>query len=456
MRSHTYRLVVDVLRRHWPIYAFAGVLAFLSAWSYLATVVDVFAWSMVMAYCLGVMPFVALVAREVTQLPVSRRDLWRAGWILAVIAPATVTSAIKVAAFWTGGGPLLTGSQILLSGAYDLLYCGLMMCAFRMLPFSFATLKGPVDTMLHVIAAVAFIGGVGWPFLIRHLFVVDPASLGPLAIAIMAAAASSSILAYFHRPRPAARPSRARVAPRGSRASRWPSIGDHLTGVVFLMWKEGRITLAMYAITVILILVYWRMVETSLGLGDFLNAGVLLPFAGIPVLYRGFPGILMLLMSGASDTTLIGDMRRIRALPMSASGVATLLTGLGVLAALLLWLVLLTLHLFAVGAAPATWRPDLFMVVAGSLALTRAVRLTLPAPMLAKAIVGGMTVVPAIIVFPIAYNPRPPSTSLVIISLGVLALVLSFLINRWGIRNSSRLYKRQPVWPPFANTQHPS
>jgi len=271
----------------------------------------------------------------------------------------------------------------------------------------------------------------------------------------MAASAAASMLAYFHRPRPAARPSRPRVAPRRSRASLWPSLGDRLTGIVFLMWKEGRITLVMYGTTVILIVAYWSVVET-LGLRDFLNAGVLLPFAAIPVQYHGFPGILMLLMAGASDNALIGDMRRIRALPMSASGVATLLTGLGVLAALLLWLVLLTLHLFAVGAVPATLRPDLFMVVAGSLALTRAVRLTLPAPMLVKAIVGGMVVVPAIIVFPIAYNPRPPSMSLVMISLGVLALAASFLINRWGIRNSSRLYKRQAVWPPFANTQNPN
>jgi hypothetical protein len=445
------RIIVDTVRRLWTMYAIAGGALLFLGWITsraladgvsLGSPADVPAWTMAMAWFLAFMPATVLEAREIARLPISRREMWIARWWLAVAVPAAVVAiglAAVVAGFQYGVGT----AQFALCLIYCALWGGSFMAvsaAFPMKPASDSGWRTNARILFHIF--VVMLGGAALPFSFVRYLPRDFAGIrGPMS-SVLIAALGVTVASYFYYPPIRSRAGRVHWKSPAPRPAAWSGIGDGFTGIAFLCWKQTRRTATLIGIALTLGVSYWLIFERTTSAVDFFRSGYVLPFVNLPAHRFGFP-IGFLIFASVSDLDLIGDLRRLRCLPLSGSEVAALLTSTGPLFAAVLWICLLGVQTLVVGAFPATLRPDLFLTVAGGIALSQTIRMMVPANGMVKAMLGGICTAPAFLAFPLAYHSLAWTPTLLIMAAGLIALALSFLINRWSIRNNNRIYKRE-------------
>lgn len=461
------RIVIDTVRRLWTVYAMlsGGILglSWIGARAFangadLGAMGDVRALSMASAWFLALTPAIVLEQREIARLPVSRREMWIARWWLSTIVPAVLIAAALLLAAQVSGPQWPSGNAVVFPALYALLYGGCFMAVTALLPFRQAadSTGGTVVRSLFLIFVV-MLGGAGWPFWFARYLPHTLAELGGPALGSIIAAAGVTVASYFNHPPVTARPSRPTFK---RKAPVWPAAGketSRLSGLPFLYWKEARKALLLNGSLISVAILYWWLFESGpravgevirfTSLADFLNAGSALMFADVSIRSTRvhFPAVAMMLLASTSDVGLMGEMRRFRTLPVSVTRLAGISSSLSVLTTSVFWIALLLLHVISLGTAPDSLRPDLFLVISGSIAVCLAIRLALPVHPFLKVVGTGLLIAPAFIVFPLETSHTDAGISAAMMAGGAAALVLSVLFNRWALRRGSRIYKPQSL-----------
>src|SRR5471032_2459635 len=123
-------LITDLVRRkyRWPAALLTlGVAAFWSGSGHpdgVGGAPEAFAASLGAAFMMGPLIIAGMpTERAIWYLPISRRDRWRATWLVSTVGPVTLTTAGKLLAQLVPGTPGSLGfSSLTLSSVYDFAY----------------------------------------------------------------------------------------------------------------------------------------------------------------------------------------------------------------------------------------------------------------------------------------------------------------------------------------------
>ena len=171
-------LVLDMLRRvaYWQLALLA--FGFAMAWAFFPArggAGPVIAMSLAATFIIGPVAMLGWLGTPVVPyLPVSRRDVWRAAWVMSTLAPLAVMTTLKLPGALAGG--VAGWSSLTLSSFMDLLYAGAG-CAFLATANS---LRGSKRATAVVFLALPLVlGGVLWPFVIQQWLPTNWAEVRP-------------------------------------------------------------------------------------------------------------------------------------------------------------------------------------------------------------------------------------------------------------------------------------
>jgi hypothetical protein len=447
-------LITDLVRRkyRWP----AALLTFSVAASWWASgqpdAVEApwaFAVSLGIAFMMGPLIIAGMpTERAIWYLPISRRDRWRATWLVATIGPAILTTAGKSFALLAPGAPSSLGfSRLTLSSVYDFAYagigCGLVIVSARSHPAR--GLARHLSVLIGAIGTVAFAGGIFWGFAIRNLLPTRWSDLSPVTGTMLAAALALTIATYFHTPGPAARSilwaPRQHPKTATSRAGRM----EGLTGLPRLLVHEYAWSVLLGGFLVVtfgvVVFVTGALMHSPASYGGFLRMQSLLLFDGAIAQERGQVFDLIIwygLFAGTLVSRFPAMIRHLRVLPLRASQLNMLLVAWPALMLLTVWAVLLGLHYVVLGQPVASLRPALFIALVGSSAIMRALTLRWPGYSLWVFSLT-ISVVPMVRLF-----NGPSSASLAILGLGGIAAAAA--LNHATLMRSSTYRDRTPAF----------
>lgn len=207
-------LIIDLVRRSKWRTAFFSVLLVGMLW--VANQMDhpgrAFAVSMGVAFAFGPQLTLRHVPRAIWYLPVSRRDVWRAGWLVATVGATLVTTLAKLLTMLVMPAARSSGiSGIALSSLYDFLAtgvgCGLVIAATR--PLAARAPWRQAASLLRRLAEAAlplgFLGIVYGGFLLGKALPTHWSDLTARSGLALAAGLALTIGAYFYSPSAPAR-----------------------------------------------------------------------------------------------------------------------------------------------------------------------------------------------------------------------------------------------------------
>lgn len=453
----TRRLILDTIRRLWTVYAMAVGFIFVLSWLAtqarhdgvdFRTVTDALMWSMVATWFLAFTPLTALEQREITRMPMSRREFWIARWCLAVAVPATLLAASVALATFVD--PAIRGETIALTFLYCALYGGCFMALNAVLPVHRLASR-PQGWKTNALITAYFIGvmvGGAWlpsvfaPYL-PHTFA---ALRGPL-LPMLIAAAGITVASYFYHPPITARASRPHWEKTDAPSDPHVVADRGLTGLSLMIWREARRTGLLLMCAIPGLFVFERFYDSSVTMTEFLRNGRALPFEGGFPEHIGVPVMMFLFIAGMpSNFSFITDLRRLRLVPWSTTQLAVTLTAIGPLFAVIFWVFLLLLHAVVVRSWPVTLRLDWLLAIAGGVALMQTLTLILPSSF---SLASGIFVAPITVVFLTSTGFVDLKETILVAALGTTMLVASFLVNFWSLKHSSRIYKPRRTTLPF-------
>lgn len=408
-----------------------------------------FAMSLGAAFMMGPLFIAGMpTERAIWYLPISRRDRWRATWLVATVGPTVLTTAGKLLALLgPGTASSLVFSRLTLSSVYDFAYagigCGLVIVSARSHPAR--GLARHVSVLIGAIGAVALVGGLFWGYAIRNLLPTRWSDLSSATGTMLAAALAVSLAPYFHTPGPAARSilwaPRQHPKTATSRAGRM----EGLTGLPRLLvheyaWSAGLAGFLVVTFGVV-VFVTGALMHSPASYGGFLRMQRLLLFDGTVAQERGTVFDLII-WCGLFAATLVSRfpamIRHLRVLPLRASQLNMLLVAWPALMLLTVWTALLGLHYVVLGQPVASLRPALFIALVGSSAIMRALTLRWPgySPWVFSLTI---SVVPMVRLF-----NGPSSASLAILGLGGIAAAAA--LNHATLMRSSTYRDRTPAF----------
>jgi hypothetical protein len=394
--------------------------------------------SMAMAFLFGPL-FMGLVPRPIWYLPVSRREIWRASWLVATVAATLVTTGAKLIAMLVpvvreSFGP----SALLLSSACDFAYtgigCALAIVASRPLPMS-----GPWRPFAHAGKAVAeaapvfgpigalllggLYGGFEWPAA-GPLLPGHWGDLTPRHGAVLAAALSLALATWFHVPVPPT--PAARVATRTRDRSRTRRLEPRGTaGLRRLLAHEYAWTMVCTAVlvggSVVVVAILASLPYSGAGVTGFVRTALLVFGQTIPPPPAGgHQAVIVLILFACFGASIVARfpamIRHLRVLPLGSLRLGLLLLGWPWLLWLSIWMAWLVLHLSFVGEGPTSLRPASFAALAGMSALVQGIGLRFTGRSHAFGVGASLVIVPIML-----FVEPLPAASLVIAGMSALA-----------------------------------
>jgi hypothetical protein len=347
-----------------------------------------FGYSMGTAFMIGPqLMHPLLTPRAIWYLPISRRDIWRATWLLATVGATTITTIAKLLAMVM---PRSEGSfslpTLLLSSLYDFAYAGLgcavIIVATRPRPAGgpghlvWPFFKGAADFALPLGMAVGFFGSPfsGYPLPLHWSEITVRAG------AVLAAALGLTVATYFHSAVPLTPANR--TAERGVEARTRRFEPGGLSGLPRLLVHEYAWTLMVGSVLVIgsvlVAVVAAGYLASSESLIGFLRS-VLLHVDGSPAPVPG-TGLQAVIFSigfailAASLAARFPEMlRHLRVLPLGAARLNALLLVWPAVVWLTAWMGLLALHYLVMGRGVASYHAGALLFLAGVSAILQAV-----------------------------------------------------------------------------------
>jgi hypothetical protein len=411
-----------------------------------------------MAAAFGLGPQVmnpALWPRAVWYLPISKRDAWRATWLLATVGAALMTTSAKLlgmlAAILIPQPSASLGLAALgLSGLYDFAYagCGCALVAIGTRPrparepwrLMWDVLKGPAQALFPL--------GVMIPLLVRAWGGAEvPVTWGemtPRSATLLAAALGLSIAAYFHTLEPGAGFILVRVQPRQHRAiaPRPPIETRGPTGLPRLLLNEyawSAVAAVSFVIAfAVLVFGVGALIRTPWSLRGLVEiAGLLFDEAVAEERGRVFD---VLTWTGLFAATLVSrvpqSVRHLRALPLAGSRLNLLLVAWPALMLITVWVGMAGLRYAVFGPTETALQPAMLLALIGSSAIARAMKLRWPvAALWAGAF--WLCAVPAL-----RQVVAPSSAELALI--GLAGIVAAAALNHYTLRRSATYRRAQP------------
>ena len=387
-------LLLDYLRRSWSVYAAAGIILGLlwgTASASPFTPEFFVGLSLSAAFVLGpLLAVTQLSGTEILLLPVSRRDLWRAMWLIGTALAAGATLIAKLIAVLiaslSGAVSTVNVSLVGLSSLLDFAYGGCLMALLVLLRSASGRARtragrGMANLVL-VATAVLYLGGVAWGLLFASYLPTQWSALAGPAGPPVLAAIGLAIASFFHVP-PAGAGSTGRFAASTATARQRPAPtitrqSRELTGLRLLWTRDVLIAAAYFLAGVGMLLTMEVLTSSRNGVVHDLRSWKLLPFEKGMSSVRHFPLVLFGLVAinsvAAARERSGSSWRQFRVLPLSTARLAGALLLRRVLAWLSIWLVLVVVHVAATRALPATLRPELLAICLGLDALVYALQ----------------------------------------------------------------------------------
>jgi hypothetical protein len=399
-----------------------------------------FGFTMGMAFMLGPALTLRYMPRPVWYLPLSRSQIWRAGWLFATAGATLVTTAGKLIAMLLHRGSEPGGvSSVALSSTYDFAYCGIgcAVVALATRPRPSRTpwrqlsgvAAGAGDMIVPLASVFAFYGiqALRLPLPLRW------SDLTPVSGGILIAALGLTAASYFHSPVPA----RAVAAAGSPRADKAPRRVDRagLSGLPRLLVHEYCWSLGVGAalgIGSLLVVLIGAHTRSPRELAAFLRTELLV----LDGASAGWPGggtepVTMLVLFACFAAALAARfsmmMRHLRVLPLGTRQLNALLLAwpLGIWSSV--WMVFAALYSAVLGEFPHSFHLPVFVALAGSTALVRALSLRLSGAQNAIAFSALAVVVPLLLLVPL-----PPAWALIVIGAGGLAAAIA--LNRAALK----------------------
>lgn len=452
-------LITDMVRRLWrrPMLTFlAGVTGTWWLWRGHKSVA--FGVSLAAAFVAGpLMTLPSAAVRAIAHLPVSRRDVWRAAWIVAVPGSVLLTTIAKLIGVLLPGEGTLALSSLFLSSTYDFAYAGIG-CALTIVLAQPGLRYGARRYLLaplHAAALLAFAGGPFWalalPILLPTLLPTRWAHISAGSMALLASALAIAAAGFFHAPRLADRGRRQSSQARRTVPRRFGH--ERLTGLLRLMLHEFAWSLGIGAVLLValgLVAAFVSYVTAGpLTLAAFLRMQRLFIFSGSPAparppAFESFRLVFWFAFLATSVSSRFPAMiRHLRVLPLGTRRLNLLLVGWPVAVWLLVWVALLVLNV-TVGDGVATLQLPLLVTFAGLSTLVHAITLRWPGRQ-------PMIIGPAVVLAP-GIGFMSDAHRAVFVALGFGALAIAVAINRNAL---SRAATYRPAVTEFAAAQTP-
>lgn len=331
-----------------------------------------FAISLGMTLVIGPVVTVTGLPRAYAYLPLSRRDIWRATWLVGAVAAPAVLAALKLPALFFSLGARDGGLAIIaLSTAYDF---GAASMGCILLTASQRSKRIAPARALRMLEAAAMLALISTPFWVRAELTGASAVVLGLMLASIAAAFVyvPPRAAGVRRPTSAARPPLA-PPPRG-----------RLAGIPALMLREVRwaagigLTLAIaFAAIAYLVDGFYGELRTPMA---FLRSQKLLIFDDVSIQMdtveqRPFNLMVWFAFFAASVSGRFPELiRHLRALPISGAKMTALIVGWPAAVWVMIWAVLLLLSA-TIGEGVRALHPALWIQVVGLSSLSQALTL---------------------------------------------------------------------------------
>lgn len=450
----TTRIALHYLRQSWGMYLVA-MPPLVVLWTGAAEA-GALSRQVVLAITLGVAALIGpatttttrMTPREVRLLPISRRRLWVARWLVSVVVPTLWVGACMLA------GRTLTVALTRLGtlGADTaglalvtvFLYLGMVMALHALTGvgrFADGRLRpgwlwGACRLGLHLGAA----GSVFWGFLFRKYLPVSIDGLGVGMLVVLALGAVATLAGAMYRPDPGAFVDVRQLSARLKATTRWQRFDDPFTGLPKLFWWTWR------ELAVPLVLMFACMTVVEFGWpGSGIGWEEMLPFGRVA---EGPPSIWIMMvillagqagdLPGQTDVTA-STARHLRVLPLNPMALTFYLVFRRAVGWLTLWLVAIALYALVVGR-PELLRLDWLLFLVGIDAMVDAVRLragirrSIAVPLLLAAVFAIATVV----VNGLAGGPTLASVAQVLI--GTVALAAAVIVHHGAVRSGTALY----------------
>ena len=393
------------------------------------------------------------IPRNVWYLPVSRRDIWRANWLVAVVGLILLMTAAKVIAWLvpaTDAGRLPIAS-VALSALFDFAAagagCGLVLMATRPRPSgqhrhtAWAIAKGVAEFTLPVcgLAVMYLPGWTGW---------LPPArwsEVTPATGVLLMVAVGFTITTWFHVPTPLT-PSNRLAPPDEAAKTRSRVRASTLSGMPRLLIREAAWVFAIAGSLAVggalIVMVMAGVVQDRSFLRQFLHDALRIADSGgvsrNDVGYVAFNLLIWYaLFASATATRFPLMLRHLRVLPFSVTRLNALLVAWPALIWITAWVVGTGLYYAVVGHAPTRPHVPTIVALTGICALVQAISLRFSTVTRLMNFATGAGLVP----FAGLINAPPPA---ILTLFGVATLAAAAAINRSALARNST-YKAAPL-----------
>jgi len=445
-------LLLDILHRRKLVLVYA-TMYFIAAAS---TSSFIYSSSFGMGMGFGAMLGIVFATRELHYLPISRKEIWRARWILA-LTPVILAAMFRILIFAIGMAiaQVLQKTTVPLSWvppsvAFQLVFLGSLLAAS--IPVSYITGKFASPARRVLANAALVLTAVILGALFEQKLPTQWQDLTSGTSLILAFGLCLSVVGFFHSPKIVPReffakrlePSSRAIKPDLKARSLWAG----RTGLNLLVWRQVLAFLITGVVCGIgaqlpLLVLGWQPADRAslierggtlfastdprLTVADFLAAAY-------------FP---MPVMLSAIWTTLAPDtlrVRHLRVLPMTTRTLAAMFTFLPTLTWLTFWLFLLAGYWLLAGHLPSTFRLDLLAGIAGLTCLLNS------ASMQARVISRGnfffldLLACGGFLFLYLYLQPLSPAVTSLVGGFGLIGVAVSFLLNVRALQQNSSVY----------------
>lgn len=450
-------LVNDLLRRGWKWTPFMVLFSAFMFWFAMEMGEPTRALGASMGWALTMRHYeLRFMARPIWYLPVSKRDIWKAGWLVMTIATGLALTAGKFIAMVvllvapsldvSGASPVLTFPTIALSAVYDFVAagfgCALLILLTRPQPpaGTAGVLASIARGMAEMVLAAGFLAGVYGGKYLSGWLPARWSELGPMSGVLLVAGVALSIATYFHSPMP---PALARESAAAAAAERKPVRARSLargglSGLPRLLVHEYGVTISIGAglslASLLVVMVMTNVLQSPRAVADLLRdelrfidgVGASSPpglNALVALTWFGF-------FVGSLAARFPSMLRHLRVLPITAMRLNVMLVAWPALIWLTAGLALAVTRYFLIGEGPPAAHVPLFIALTGLSAIAGALTLRvsgLPRVFLLAMVLG---LSPLLHLLPV---PQPG----VLLLLGLGALTAAAALNHVTLRRSA-------------------